>query len=1647
MKNIFLVCVALIVSLTICAQTPFKTKKENNTKSNSIVITEATYNNLTSQIPNLRKLSKISDKQNGVLRIPDDPNARVNYETRMLIDPTTGKVPNNIREQELKFALAPQSGLRRFTKAGGLNFYSAGPKNVGGRTRALAIDIANDNTILAGGVSGGLWKSTDNGSSWNKVTELKNLHSITAIAQDPREGNRNTWYYATGELRGNSASSDGAPFRGDGIFKSTNNGETWQVLASTVSNTPQAYDPFDYSWNICIDPTNGNVYVATANGIRRSTDGGNSWEVVIDSDSYYSDVICTPSGVLYAALSDDGNVRGIFRSESGASGSWTNITPDQFPVNFDRIVLSYAPSNEKSVYLLAATPDGGFENHSLWKLEYETSSNYKWSDRSNNIPATTGDVGGYNSQGSYNMLIKVAPDNENIVFIGGTNLHRSDDGFATNNNTYWIGGYSTKNNVTQYENHHPDIHSMAFKSDKAGMICGHDGGLSLTSNYKQTEDTDASDGVEEPVDWTDLNNGYLTTQAYTVAIDHDIFTNKSMVAGFQDNGTWNTNDATSGGNWSESLSGDGSYCAITDQGKAQIVSWQNGGMYLLYTNGNWTRINPEEAEGQLFINPFIVDANNSEIVYSVGGNYIWRNSNIFGIPLYSNSSTTVNWEKMEESKASGTITTFASSTYPSHILYYGSSNGKVYKMENSHSADAKKTDITGNGMPTNAYVSSIDVNPLNADEVLVAFSNYKVESIFYSSNGGTSWIAVSGNLEENGNVSGSGPSVRTVSILVSPSDTTYYAGTSTGLYSTTKLNGSSTVWTQEAANTIGNTVVSMIKNRGDGFIGVGTHANGIYYADVDYSSATPVANIGTTADTIFIGEKVNFKDRSIGEVSAYLWTFEGAETASSTSQHPENILYNTAGKYKVSLKVSNAHGDDTKVLESAIVVKSVLADFTASTTTVNVGDEVTFTDKSSGTVSAWEWNFSGGTTDDNTVQNPVVTFSQSGVYTVTLKVTGSGSFTDTESKIDYITVINPADKEDDILYNVLAEDESKLSVYSFNGETSWGYVTGHNSYSMSEFAEKFEMINTNLNIVRSVQLNPVIIESKSSDPKIQLKIWNGTDAPGTEVYSQNIPLSQLQKNQFNEIILDTPVEVENDFFVGYKIFFENPLDTFAVYHLPLDGEITWDNSAYLKYNNTWYPYSSPSIFEANSALAIKVKVGYEDAESLLVPEFTASSTSIIAGEEVTFTDQSTGNITGWEWTFDGGTTDDNTVQHPVVTYDVPGIYTVTLKIKGEDGTSNTATKVNYITVINPADKEDDLLYNISAEDESKLSVYSFNGETSWGYVTGHNSYSMSEFAEKFEMTNPNLNVVRSIQLNPVIVESESGDPKIQLKIWNGTDAPGTEVYSKDIPLSQLKTNQFNEIILDTPVEVENDFFVGYKIFFENPLDTFAVYHLPLDGEITWNNSAYLKYNNTWYPYSSPSIFEANSALAIKVKVGYENIGATVSADFTASSTTIYAGEEIVFTDQSYGEIASWEWIVPGGTIADNTEQNPTVQYKQAGTFSVTLKVTDVNGATASKTKTDYIIVDVATAIDDLDEENKRLLIYPNPMVNKVNVKFPNQTNQKYRLVVVDANGKVVRIIENITNDNIIINREQLKPGLHILNLSGEKIYKAKLLVQ
>jgi hypothetical protein len=378
------------------------------------------------------------------------------------------------------------------------------------------------------------------------------------------------------------------------------------------------------------------------------------------------------------------------------------------------------------------------------------------------------------------------------------------------------------------------------------MISANDGGLFRTGDNTATN-----------VAWTSLNNGYLTSMFYTCAIDH-AGTNDVIIGGAQDNGSWFTNSASGTAPWVTPRGGDGSYCAIADGGQAYYLSIQNGKMMRGKLNAaggvdSFARIDPIGASGYLFINPYVLDPNNDNIMYLAGGRALWRNDNLAGIPYAGNwDSITTNWVRFPDTNitAGAKISAIGVSKTPANRVYFGTSNGRLFRIDNANAGTPKPTEITqsfGNDQfPGASFISSISVDPNNADNVIISFSNYSVYSIFYSNNGGTSWKRVAGNLEESANGQGSGPSVRWVRIMPLATGTVYLAGTSVGLFAAKRLDSTATVWIQQGATTIGNAVVDMIDSRStDGLVAVATHAHGIYSARIldpnDLGVSTPTA--------------------------------------------------------------------------------------------------------------------------------------------------------------------------------------------------------------------------------------------------------------------------------------------------------------------------------------------------------------------------------------------------------------------------------------------------------------------------------------------------------------------------------------------------------------------------------------------------------------------------------------------------------------------------------------------------------------------------------------------------------------------------------------------------------------------------------------
>ena len=870
---------------------------------------------------------------------------RLLHEYNMLKDPKTGKIPAHIREEELAMARAlptkEGSGLMSPLSNLNLNTYlAAGPDNSGGRTRAVAYDKRFNGTtnqvIIAGGVSGGIMRSTDWGLTWTRVSPDAEIHNLTALAQDPRTGFENTWYAAGGESLGNSATAPYAYFYGYGIFKSTDNGITWTRLtlsykelsgATGGSGAIEGFDNvFDIVHKIIVNPATGDVYVCGHRRLVRSTDGGASWNVVFagatpaNSSTGQMDIVCSNTGKLVLGVNGgfpDTDKRGVWTSTNGTS--WTRISGgnslgidsvaewrgNSYNGDGKRIVMAMAPSNQNLVYVvydngLSQEGSTGKSEADLYKLDM-TGGNNTWANLTASVPDFPSQFDGVDPfaiQGGYDLMLAVKPDDANAVFLGGVNLFRSTNGFTTTAGTSWIGGYSNTGSSSPYKLSwygsianandfskwsHPDMHSLVFNPiDPNEAICANDGGLQFTDNIMSNLTT------YEPVLWYMAEN-YQTTQFYSVAMDPGSGRN-NFIGGAQDNGSrfrdasGVLNSTASGNSYYRLLSGDGGASGIA----AKAVGSSSQFVYMSTQYGNIIRaslstgtanggsITPSgltPAPGLTtqygdFVTYFKLDFDNSEDLYYVNFNRLFRTTNastvasggwteLTGVSAAINPSSPVSGTNISISA----LELSRGAYYPSHVLYIGTSDGKIFRLSNPRNALAAAAPVNITPANLTGYVSDIAVNPNNDEEVMVVASNYNTTSVFWTNNAKSAtptWYNAEGNLGL--------PSMRSCMIAVKKDAsgnpvTEYYLGTSVGLYSAVNigpvLQGAQTLtWVREGASVLNYAIISALDYRPqDNTLLIGTHGNGMYYAQLGTPNFVPNQNTTTGINDPVLNDK------------------------------------------------------------------------------------------------------------------------------------------------------------------------------------------------------------------------------------------------------------------------------------------------------------------------------------------------------------------------------------------------------------------------------------------------------------------------------------------------------------------------------------------------------------------------------------------------------------------------------------------------------------------------------------------------------------------------------------------------------------------------------------------------------------------------
>lgn len=864
----------------------------------------------------------------------DNPQERLEWEFKKLRDPVTNKIPDNIRQKELQFA----AGLpkRDGDAPNALVWNERGPNNVGGRTRALLGDINDTNIVIAGGVSGGIWRSTNSGINWVERTTNTQLHNASCIVQDKRAANTNKWYIGTGEADGNTAGQFGSPmaFAGDGIFKSVDNGLTWSLIPSTSGNSPSSFSSnWQYIWSVTADPSNATedeIYASTVGSVFRTSNGGTNWTEVLGGTtnrSIFTDVKCGNNGVVYStgSFTAGSTMMGIRRSPDGIT--WTNILPASFPATWGRIVIGIAPSNENIVYFAVHEVPNGEPNsvnkHQLWKYQYVSGDGSGaggiWTALGGNLPqAGQGNFGTFNepfdTQGGYDFAIHVSPVDPNFVILSGVNCYRSTDGFATNTNTKRIGGYNPGVQNGTYPNSHPDFHSGYFQPGSGTKFySGHDGGIS------RTDDVTANVTAGNPVTWFSRSSSYNVTQFYALAMDPENGSNW-IAGGFQDNGSYATNTNVLTTPWSSINSGDGGYCSIAPLADNRLYSTsQNGEISRVQRDGDGdTEMKPTGAAHMSFINPHLLDVNNSSLLYYGGGNSatttgIWRNNDAI------NATTTTGWSYLagtDFGSADAQVSTInVSIANNPNVVYYGSSEGHIRRIDNANTTATVSANLNTVAMPA-GFVSCLAVDPTNSSKVIAVFSNYNVQRLWYSQDAGASWTNIDGNLGGT-----NGPSTRFATILYQTGVLHVFLATSTGVYFTNAINGASTVWTQEAVSSIGNVVTVMFDYRSsDNVFVAATHGRGSFSTVINpalpvellaFNSEVSSSNVLLKWSTVSELNNSGFEvQRKTGNAD---WARIGYVNGNGTSNTQNNYSFSDnnlqTGKYKYRLKQFDYNGN------------------------------------------------------------------------------------------------------------------------------------------------------------------------------------------------------------------------------------------------------------------------------------------------------------------------------------------------------------------------------------------------------------------------------------------------------------------------------------------------------------------------------------------------------------------------------------------------------------------------------------------------------------------------------------------------------------------------------------------------------------------
>lgn len=585
-----------------------------------------------------------------------------------------------------------------------------GPDNVGGRIRPLVVHPTNANTIWVGSVGGGIWKTTNAGTSWTKANDFLPSLCIGSMVID--KTNPNVLYAGTGESYFDTefGENNKSAIMGAGIYKTTDGGATWATLEATKNAD------FNCVSRLSMSPTDPQTLLASTNtGIFRTSDGGTTWTKVYNGKVYDVDFHPTDGNRVVAGLPA---VPGVVTSSDGGA-TWTPSTGITTNVRCETIWSRAVTGN---VY--AAVCNGGLIR--VWK---STNFGQTWTLR------TTGSAP--SNYDAYNCAVWVDPTNDNNVIVGGVYLFRSTNGGTSFTQTF--------NNV------HPDIHGIVESSAFNGtsnrtVFFATDGGVARATDYQGNSSTH-------------LNSGLGITQFYGGAIND---TSGRIVAGAQDN---YTQVYTGTLNWTGVIGGDGVYCASDPQfpsvfyaGYYYMNMFRDDGS-LGFATGVTGGISDRGSEVSCNFVPYVMlDPNQSNTMLACARR-LWRSTAIrtSNNPPWTIIKPQINQDPPHDVPRSENLGTdhfapesplnlsfCAVAKSNSNVIWAAHNNGQIFKSTDGLATSPSWTRVDLNGPLPARWPSCIVIDNANADHVYLTYLGFESDNVWETTDGGATFHQVTG---------------------------------------------------------------------------------------------------------------------------------------------------------------------------------------------------------------------------------------------------------------------------------------------------------------------------------------------------------------------------------------------------------------------------------------------------------------------------------------------------------------------------------------------------------------------------------------------------------------------------------------------------------------------------------------------------------------------------------------------------------------------------------------------------------------------------------------------------------------------------------------------------------------------------------------